>query len=156
MKTRAAVLVLFGLIAGLANPVHASGDPWASQEVLQPQQLAKILKSTPKDQQPILLHVGFQFLYKNGHIPGSLYVGPANKESGLNHLRTELDKVPRTREIVIYCGCCPLSKCPNVRPAFKAIQAMGFKTIRILSLPDNFEKNWMKKGYPTEAEARTR
>lgn len=144
-------LVLFMIFASTNSPAVLGGeDPWASDQALQPQELAAVLKSAPKERQPILLHVGFQFLYKNGHIPGSLYVGPANEESGLSHLRAELKDVPRTREIVIYCGCCPLKKCPNVRPAFKVVQAMGFKSVKVLHLQDNFEKNWIEKGYPVE------
>lgn len=126
----------------------AAEDPWNSTQVLQPQQFVEILKN-PKNG-PVILHVGFQFLYKNNHIPGSKYVGPANEESGLNHLKTELEKIPRDREVVIYCGCCPLTKCPNMRPAFKAVQAMGFKNIKILNLPENLKKDWIEKNYPVE------
>ena len=143
--------IFFMIFASINNSAARGGeDPWTSDQVVQPQDLAAVMKSAPKERQPILLHVGFQFLYKNGHLPDSLYVGPANEESGLSHLRAELKDVPRTREIVIYCGCCPLKKCPNVRPAFKTVQAMGFKNVKVLYLQDNLEKNWIEKGYPVE------
>jgi hypothetical protein len=34
--------------------------------------------------------------------------------------------------VVIYCGCCPLDKCPNVRPAFTLLKTMGFTNLHVL------------------------
>lgn len=141
----------YGCIA-LAYPAFSGENPWSAGQVMQPNQLAEVLKSAPSDSRPLLVHVGFEFLYRNGHIPGSRYAGPAKEDAGLKRLRTELNNVPRSREIVLYCGCCPLSKCPNLRPAFRAVQAMGFRKVRILHLADNFEKDWIRKGYPTDKQ----
>jgi thiosulfate/3-mercaptopyruvate sulfurtransferase len=52
--------------------------------------------------------------------------------------------------MVIYCGCCPWEKCPNVQPAMTTLQEMGFTRVRVLHLPDNFKTNWIDKGYPVE------
>jgi 3-mercaptopyruvate sulfurtransferase SseA len=43
-------------------------------------------------------------------------------------------------------------KCPNVRPAYSALKAAGFKNVRVLDIPENFHADWVAKGYPTEAE----
>lgn len=130
---------------GLAGP-----DPWGAAEVLRPEKLVAVLGSSARDKKPLLVHVGFDFLYRNGHIPGSIYAGPAKEPAGIERLRAQLRDVPRSREIVLYCGCCPMGKCPNLRPAFLAVRALGFTRVRILSLRDNFDRNWIKKGYPTE------
>lgn len=153
---RALALWLFSTILALGvltwGGVSGFGaqDPWVPSEVLQPEALATVLKTAPPDQRPLLIHVGFDFLYRNGHIPGSHYAGPARESAGLARLRAELKDVPKSRQIVLYCGCCPMGKCPNLRPAFRTVRAMGFTRVRILSLADNFDKNWIKKGYPTE------
>jgi 3-mercaptopyruvate sulfurtransferase SseA len=143
-------LLLLSCLFLTSLAVAAGGDPWTPVQVVQPQQLAERLKPGARTEQPLLLHVGFEFLYRNGHIPGSIYAGPANEAAGPQRLRAALEKVPRNREIVIYCGCCPIGKCPNVRPAFKAVQAMGFTNVRVLHLSENLEKNWASEGFPVE------
>jgi hypothetical protein len=59
-------------------------------------------------------------------------------------------KLPRERELVIYCGCCPWDKCPNLRPAFVMLHELGFRSVKVLSLPTSFLKDWIDKGYPVE------
>jgi len=51
---------------------------------------------------------------------------------------------------VIYCGCCPFDHCPNIRPAYTALNAMGFKKLRVLVLPTNFATDWVDKGFPMQ------
>ena len=41
-----------------------------------------------------------------------------------------------------------MDRCPNVRPAFKALQDLGFKNVRVLLLPANFATDWADKGLP--------
>jgi thiosulfate/3-mercaptopyruvate sulfurtransferase len=143
------ILNLILAITLIVSCALAEENSWAPNQVLQPEQLLEILKSDSKDK-PLIIHVGFKFLFNHNHIAGSKYLGPANDEKGLALLRTELKKTPRTREILVYCGCCPLIKCPNVHPAFKTLQSMGFKNVKILNLSDNLKKNWIDKGYPVE------
>ena len=47
-------------------------------------------------------------------------------------LKEAVEKLPRDREIVIYCGCCPWDKCPNMQPAFAALREMGFTKAKAL------------------------
>jgi len=51
---------------------------------------------------------------------------------------------------VLYCGCCPWNRCPNVGPAFSKMREMGFSNVKVLYLADNFGTNWVEKGYPVE------
>ena len=49
---------------------------------------------------------------------------------------------------MIYCGCCPLEKCPNIRVAFTALKDMGFTHLRVVLLQHDFNTDWITKGYP--------
>lgn len=116
-------------------------------ELIRPEELVKILQSS-KREKPLLIQVGSHVLYSQAHIPGSEYIGPASSESGLEQLRKRVAALPRNKFIVIYCGCCPWSHCPNVKPAADALRAMGFTNARVLFIADNFGANWVDKGYP--------
>jgi hypothetical protein len=87
-------------------------------------------------------------LFSQAHIAGSEYVGSASTESGLQQLRKRVESLPRTKFVVIYCGCCPWSHCPNVKPADDALQAMGFTNVKVLYIANNFGADWVDKGYP--------
>ena len=125
----------------------ATADPWTSSDLIQPQELVTRL-SGPADSRPRVVCVGFKFLYESGHVPGSAFYGPAREAAGLQDLEAAAEQWPRDRELVIYCGCCPLKQCPNVRPAFTALKAMGFTRLRLLDLETDFRTDW--KGLPTE------
>lgn len=95
-----------------------------------------------------MIQVGSHVLYEQAHIPGSEYIGPASYESGLQQLRQRVQALPRRKFIVLYCGCCPWSHCPNVKPADDALRALGFTNVKVLYIADNFGANWVNKGYP--------
>jgi hypothetical protein len=116
-----------------------------SVDIVSPTALLAVLDRKPA---PLVLHVGFRELYRGGHIPGSRYVGQAGNAKGLAQLKATLAKVDRKREVVLYCGCCPWSDCPNVEPAIKAVRAMGFQHARVLEIPTDFDTDWARKGYP--------
>ena len=127
---------------------HSKPDePWSADEVIGPEALAKALSGATK---PMVIQVGIVHLYRLGHIPGSKYAGPANSAEGLDMLKKLVLGIPRTSEIVYYCGCCPWKDCPNIRPAHTTLKEMGFKKIRILNIPNNFSEDWATKGLPTE------
>jgi hypothetical protein len=58
--------------------------------------------------------------------------------------------VPKDADIVLYCGCCPMVKCPNIRPAYRALREMGFQHVRVLNIATNMHEDWFGKGYPSE------
>ena len=58
--------------------------------------------------------------------------------------------IPKDTPVIIYCGCCPVSRCPNIRPAFEALRNAGLTNVRVLDLKQSFVQDWMQKGYPTQ------
>lgn len=115
--------------------------------LINPDELVKILQS-PKSEKPLMIQVGSHVLYTQAHIPGSEYIGPASSETGLQSLRKRVASLPRSTFIVLYCGCCPWSHCPNVKPADDALRAMGFTNVKVLYIANNFGADWVEKGYP--------
>ena len=130
----------------------ALAGAWAADlAVIQPKELAGQLAGHRAV--IVVLQVGPNVLYRSRHIPGAIYAGPANKPEGLELLKAEAGKLPRDREIVLYCGCCPWDHCPNIRPAVELMRQMGFAHVRALYVPDNFKADWIDQGYPVEEGA---
>ena len=143
----ATLLAIVCLIA-FASPasLQADSDPWTKAQTVQPADLEKELGNSKSA--PTVVFVGFKRLYSAGHIKGAQYHGTAGSEEGLKELTTWAAGLPRSTNLVIYCGCCPLERCPNIRPAFKALQGLGFKNLRVLLLPQDFATDWAGKGLP--------
>jgi thiosulfate/3-mercaptopyruvate sulfurtransferase len=143
----AALLAAGGLIA-LTSPasLQADSDPWTKAQTIQAADLAKELSDSKSA--PTVVFVGFKRLYASGRIKSAQYHGTAGSEEGLKELTAWAAGIPRTTNLVIYCGCCPMEKCPNIRPAFKALQGLGFKNLRVLLLPQDFATDWAGKGLP--------
>ena len=136
-----------GLLTILA--VAAGEDPWKPSDLMPPATLASRLADATASK-PVILFIGFEVLYHGAHIPNAVYVGAASKPEGLEALRKAVAGLARNKEIVIYCGCCPFDRCPNVRPAFAELRRLGFEKISVLSLPSNTATDWIGKGYPVE------
>ena len=133
----------------LAQEAAQQKDPWTEKSLMQPKDLAALLAG-PADSRPMLIHVGFPVLYRNAHIPGSVYAGPGAKPEGLAELKKAVANVPKDREIVLYCGCCPMNRCPNLRPSFQQLSDAGYSRVRVLVIPTNLHTDWVTKGYPIE------
>jgi len=99
-------------------------------------------RETPNDSS------GFPRPLHAGSHPRIGFVGPASSEGGLQSLRKRVEALPRNKFIVLYCGCCPWSHCPNVKPADDALKAMGFTNVKVLYIADNFGAEWVEKRYP--------
>jgi thiosulfate/3-mercaptopyruvate sulfurtransferase len=129
----------------------AQGPPAGAEipaaQLLQPAELARILRSSGGEK-PLILQIGSHVLYAEAHVPGSEYVGATGQDSGLQALRERVKTLPRDRFVVIYCGCCPWIKCPNIRPAYQQLVSLGFTRVKALYLADNFGTNWVAQGYP--------
>jgi hypothetical protein len=135
------------LAAGLAGQV-SSTDPWSQSELMEPQALAERLSSSPEA--PNIICVAFPMLYRQNHILHARYAGPGNKPEGLEALKEAVSNIPKGTEVIIYCGCCPMIKCPNVRPAYRVLKDAGFTHIKVLNIPTNLKTDWTSKGYPVE------
>lgn len=136
----------------LALPLFSYGqspaDPWPQSALLEPAALNKLLmESAPL----VIFCVGFPPLYRAKHLPHALLAGPTSKPDGMQQLERAADGLKDGARIVLYCGCCPMVHCPNIRPAYEALVHRGFKDVRVLDLPHNFHTDWTAKGYPTES-----
>jgi thiosulfate/3-mercaptopyruvate sulfurtransferase len=123
----------------------AQADTIPPQALLQPAELVPMLHSSAK---PLVLQTGSHVLYAEAHIPGAEYAGPAGTSAGIEALRERVNGLHKDSLIVIYCGCCPWSRCPNIKPAYQQLQALGFTNVKALYLADNFGTDWVDKGYP--------
>jgi thiosulfate/3-mercaptopyruvate sulfurtransferase len=150
-----ALTVLFAALATFVSvPAMRGGekkpsDPWTLAQIVQASDFVLELgdkNGTP----PTVVYVGFRTLFAGGHIPGATFHGTGSTEQGLADLKKWADSLPRTTNLVVYCGCCPFEKCPNIRPAFTALSGMGFKKMRLLVLPTSFAADWADKGYPIQ------
>ena len=119
-----------------------------SAPLINPEDLVKILQS-PKGEKPLILNIGPHALYLQAHIPGSEYIGLSADSQGMEALLARVKPLPHNMFIVLYCGCCPWSHCPNVRPAYYQLHKAGFTRVKVLYIPDNLGTDWVYKGYPT-------
>jgi hypothetical protein len=119
----------------------------AAPQLVQPAELAKIVQSS-KGAKPLIFYVGYRVLYLQAHIPHSEYIGPASEPEGIQRLRTRVENLRRTESIVLYCGCCPWTQCPNINPAYKELRSLGFKNVKLLYIAHNFGADWVDRGHP--------
>ncbi len=119
---------------------------------MEPAQLAAILQA--KDgKKPIVICTAFPVLYRSKHILAAKYAGPGSKPEGIEELKKAVDGLPKDSDIVLYCGCCPMDHCPNLRPAFRTLKELGFTHVRALDIASNMQTDWYAKNYPSEAGA---
>jgi thiosulfate/3-mercaptopyruvate sulfurtransferase len=136
---------IFPLLALLfLTTAFYAAEPWTKAQLMEPAELAANLLNR-KATHPLVLCVGPQAVIK-----GSKDIGPGQEEESLDKLKKEVAGLSKESEIVLYCGCCPFAKCPNIRPAFKELTKMGFKNHKLLNLPTTVKADWMDKGYPVQ------
>jgi thiosulfate/3-mercaptopyruvate sulfurtransferase len=147
-------VVLMVALAGLPRAAAQSAPPQSSSalsipqdQLIQAEELVRILKSSAKEK-PLILQVGSRVMFSQIHIPGSEYAGPGSTASGIQSLEDTVATLPKNRHIVLYCGCCPWGRCPNVGPAYKRLHDLGFTHVQVLYLANNFGDDWVSKGYP--------
>jgi hypothetical protein len=120
----------------------------ADLPTIQPKELAEQLRTQAA--KPAIIQVGPNLLYRSHHIPGALYAGPAGKPEGLAALKAAVKDLPHDRDLVVYCGCCPWDKCPNVKPAIELLNQLGFTHVKAMYSGTNFKTDWIDQGYPVE------
>lgn len=135
----AALLMVFGSAAYAQQQI----DPWTEDQLLPTETLANQITQGNADNL-VILTIGFDPIIK-----GSVDIGPAMEAENVDKLQAHLKELPRDAEVVVYCGCCPFDRCPNVRPAFKVLNEMGFTNAKLLDIPQNIKVDWLDKGYPT-------
>ncbi len=140
---------VFLQFAGSALPLLAfdeQREPWDPPELMEAADLAALLGKSEKSIHVIC--VAFPMLYRQRHIAGAILAGPGSKPEGIEQLNAELRKLNCADTVVLYCGCCPMQQCPNIRPAYLAAKKLGVKNVRVLNLPHNFHTDWTANGYP--------
>jgi thiosulfate/3-mercaptopyruvate sulfurtransferase len=143
---RISALLMAGILCFSALG-DAPSNPWSATELLTPKSLAEELSGgTAK---PVVIAVAFPEMYRQRHIAGALFAGPGRDAAGIDALRASVKDLPKDTAIVMYCGCCPMVRCPNIRPAYKALRDLGFTNVRVLDLATNFHNDWSDKGYPS-------
>ncbi|MET3980283.1 rhodanese-related sulfurtransferase [Mucilaginibacter sp. UYP25] len=154
MKIKTILTICCLLIAGLwsstakaqtspvAVPSVLNNYPWTNSELMEPAILAASIKGNP-GKLPLILNIGAV-----EDIKGAKHIGAAGKIENLKALKSIVTVLPKNTAIVIYCGCCPFPKCPNIRPGFQELKKMGFTNVKLLNLPVNLQTNWIAKGYP--------
>jgi len=121
-----------------------SVENWTSNQLMEPAELAQKL-TTGAANLPLIICVG-----PGATIPHSVDIGMTKDSANLVAFKMALTGIPKTKEVVIYCGCCPFAHCPNVRPAIAALKDMQFANYKLLNLPHNIKTDWIDKGYPQE------
>lgn len=131
-----------------APPSTASATSIPASQQIQPEELNRILAGNSG--KPLVLQVGSQVMFSQAHIWGSEYAGPGSQESGRKRLQDRVVALPHSTFIVLYCGCCPWERCPNLGPAYWLLNNLGFTHVKVLYIADNFGTNWVDKGFPVE------
>jgi thiosulfate/3-mercaptopyruvate sulfurtransferase len=139
-RIQIASLVILLLITGAF--IKKQTEPWRPDQLMAPKDLADIINSST-EVKPLIISVG-----PAGFIKDAIDIGPAQEKENLKKLKKLLSEEKKDREIVIYCGCCPFQKCPNIRPAFSLLNSMKFTRHKLLDLPHNLKADWINYGYP--------
>jgi len=132
----AAILIMF------LTPAYGQERQEADRQYIEPLELATLLES-PDAGNMLILNTG-----PVNDIRGAVNIGAVSEAKNLKKLKKLLRKLPKDKEIVIYCGCCPLAGCPNIQPAYDLLTEMNFTNYKVLNLREDLKTDWIDKGYP--------
>jgi thiosulfate/3-mercaptopyruvate sulfurtransferase len=136
--------LLFMTVCFCAFTYLAPPDPWKPAQLIKPADLAAIIQN-PNAVKPLIICVGPSPLIK-----GAISTGEASRPEGMEKFKAEIAKHKKTKEIVIYCGCCTMQNCPNIRPAFEWLNKNGYKKHKLLAIEESLQQDWTGKDYPME------
>lgn len=148
-ETDAALNEKFGAIPP-ENESQVAKDLKAELEVLTPAALADRLKDV------VTLYVGDK--ENSGHtekIKGAGEIGsflPARLEESLKKLGAlEADNPTiKQKQVVLYCGCCPLQYCEYAWRAAWYLRRRGYQNVKLVEFKHGFEGEWKDEGRPVE------
>ena len=140
MKAYRLLLLSCSLLVSLV--MQAQPNSFKAEQLLQPAKLNEAY-SKPAAAQPLILNMGVERNIKN-----AVEVGIVSSPSKYQKLVEVMKKVPKNREIVLYCGCCKLENCPNIPIALEKLSALGYKNVKILNLIEGINEDWIDKKYP--------
>jgi hypothetical protein len=151
MKTRflvTLILALSSIVTAMAQSfpktlqLGVAKDTWTKNQLIEPAALAAILNNS-RATQPLIYNLGVV-----DDIKGAKNMGAASEKENLARFKETIKTLPKNTFMIVYCGCCPFERCPNIRPAFQAVKDGGFPRGRLLNLPANLKTDWISKGYP--------
>lgn len=122
----------------------ATAQTWKKEQLMPTADLAAKLNATTGDK-PVVFNVG-----PMENIKTAKFVGRGTSVTAIDKMKQELSMENKNKTVVIYCGCCSFSSCPNIKPAFDALVAAGFKNTKVLEIPEGIKPDWVAKGYPME------
>jgi thiosulfate/3-mercaptopyruvate sulfurtransferase len=131
------------LMATISLGAFAHNDPWKKEQLMPTKELADRINT--KKEVPVILNIG-----PMENIKTAITVGPMNSIFAKDKLKEALNGFDKNKEIVVYCGCCSYSSCPNIRPAYEKVQELGYKKVKVLEIPEGIKPDWVAKGYPME------
>lgn len=137
-------IVLCFMLGAMQLNAQDIGD-WKMKQLITVESLLKKMNDETKKENLIILNTG-----PVEDIKGAINIGPVENEKYLNKLATVLDTIPKKKELVIYCGCCPLAVCPNLKPAYDMLKKRKYKNFHVLLLAQDLQEDWIDKGYPVE------
>lgn len=139
---------LLTLVFALSGLLHAYGQApvWKKEQLMPTQELADKINTNAKDK-PVVFNVG-----PMDNIKTAIFVGRATSATCAEKMKSALAMESKTKSVVVYCGCCSFSSCPNLKPAYDALISQGFKNTRILEIPEGLKPDWVAKGFPMEGE----
>jgi hypothetical protein len=135
------ILLVLSIVM-LSAVVEAQQDPWTKNQLISPEALAQKLKATGKDV-PVILNFGVERNIKN-----AIEIGLVSSPKIAEKFKVDAAKMDKKKETVIYCGCCTMENCPNVRNSFNKLKELGFTNIKVLNIPTDLNVDWIEKGYP--------
>jgi thiosulfate/3-mercaptopyruvate sulfurtransferase len=138
------LFVIFSALVVSFAFVFSDNNPLPEADLMSIDQLYDIL-SNPNAKKPVIYNVG-----PMQNIKGSLYIGSTAASDELEKLKRESAKLTKDKQIVLYCGCCEASHCPNVAPALDYLKSAGFTKAKVLNIPKGLNEDWVDKGYPME------
>jgi len=135
---------LLALLIGLSAFKKDELGSWKEKQLMLPELLAgRIAKGDTSNL--LILNTG-----PVEDIKGAVNIGAVEDAKNLTRLKDYLQQVPKDKEIVLYCGCCPLSVCPNLHPAYDMLTGMRFSNYKVLRLTHDLQEDWIDKGYPVQ------
>jgi len=135
-------IILLSVFGFISTPFQA--PTWKKEQLMSTIDLSTKIKTNAKDK-PLIFNVG-----PMENIKGAIAIGAATNTTFGSKISSYLTMESKTKQIVVYCGCCSYASCPNIKPAYDYLIAQGFKNTKVLELPDGIKPDWVAKGYPTE------
>jgi hydroxyacylglutathione hydrolase len=127
---------LLGYLDGGIAAWEAAGAPVRRTPLINVPELHEWLQHANA---PVILDVRFEHEWRDGHLPNALHI-----EAG--HVRDQIDRIPRDRPVVIYCGAAN-----RATISASLLEQRGYTNVTVLDTGFN---QWREAGYAVVEEAR--